>query len=60
VRNDLKISIFRINELAQTKYKVPLFYTMNASCDASNRMNFEGTSEGLNTRENYRFVILEE
>jgi len=33
---------------------------MNASFDASSRMNFEGTIEGLNIREKYRFVILEE
>jgi hypothetical protein len=64
VRSRLKIPIFRINKITQAKYKVPFFYTgwksMNASFDASSRMNFEGTIEGLNIREKYRFVILEE
>jgi hypothetical protein len=56
VRSRLKISIFRINKMKQAKYKVPFFYTgwksMNVSCDASSRMNFEGINEGLNIREN--------
>jgi len=56
VRSRLKISIFRINKITQAKYKVSFFYTawnsMNASCDASSRMNFEGTNEGLNVRDN--------
>lgn len=42
--------------MKQAKYKVPFFYTgwksMNVSCDASSRMNFEGINEGLNIREN--------
>jgi hypothetical protein len=56
VRSKLKISIFRINKITQAKYKVPFFYTgwksMNVSCDASSRMHFEETNEGLNIREN--------
>jgi len=64
VRCRLNISIFSINKIIQSKYKVPFFYTgwnsTNASCDATSRMNFEGKNDRLNIRENYRFVILEE
>jgi hypothetical protein len=64
VRSSLKVSIFRINKITQAKYKVPFFYTgwksMNTSCDASSRMNYEGVNEGLNIRKNYEFVIIEE
>jgi hypothetical protein len=61
--SDKQVKNFNFQD-TQAKYKVPFFYTgwksMNASCDASSRMNFEGTTEGLNIRENYGVVILEE
>jgi hypothetical protein len=64
VRSRLIISVLRINKITQAIYKVPFFYkgwkSMNVSCDDSNRMNFEGTNEGLSIRENYMFVVLDE